>query len=142
MLVRWLTTTPGWAGVLWGPYGQDQTAVLLLFIFGSRPSLPSSLLLSHNFQRLCIAMFSVDDMELRVLMHSGSRDDSGAEDGEGPSSTLDLRIAAVFIVFAAGMLGCLPPLFMKVSRSSHTAYRVAGGTCVRQGQHLLSALIL
>jgi hypothetical protein len=33
---------------------------------------------------------------------------------EDAGSTLDLRIAGVFVILAAGLIGCLPPLFLKV----------------------------
>jgi hypothetical protein len=36
------------------------------------------------------------------------------EDGNPAESTLDLRIAGIFVILVAGLLGCLPPLFLKV----------------------------
>ncbi len=56
-------------------------------------------------------------MAQRILMHSSAHSD-GADDLAGDEhtddATLALRIAAVFIIFAAGMIGGIPPLFMKV----------------------------
>ena len=44
-------------------------------------------------------------------LHDDDLDDHAHEEGD---STLSLRVAAVFIILAAGLLGSLPPLYAKV----------------------------
>ncbi len=62
-------------------------------------------------------MWIVDDMAQRLLLQS-SDDSTNAVEDVSPTSTLNLRIASIFIIFAAGMLGATPPLFMKVRKES------------------------
>ena len=36
--------------------------------------------------------------------------------------TLDLRIAAVFVIFVAGLIGCLPPLYIESFRNARQVF--------------------
>ncbi len=50
----------------------------------------------------------------RQLADTANLGMSSSDDAAEMQNTLDLRVAAVFVVFAAGIIGSLPPLFMKV----------------------------
>lgn len=57
-------------------------------------------------------------LDARQLADTADLDMSSSSDGTAETqNTLDLRIAAVFVVFAAGIIGSLPPLFMKVCQA-------------------------
>lgn len=44
--------------------------------------------------------------------HAGGNDPHSLSDGTAPSVTQNLRIAAIFIIFAASILGSFPPILL------------------------------
>ncbi len=70
-------------------------------------------------------LHEVHSLALRVLLHGGSSDEeetdadhAGEEEEHTDDDTKSLRIAAIFIILAAGIVGALPCLFFPVSGPS------------------------
>jgi hypothetical protein len=66
-----------------------------------------------------MASFAPEFLLRSLLQYAPLLGHGDGEEGEDePSATKPLRIAAVFIVFVAGMLGGIPPFFIKVSTAA------------------------